>query len=288
MTHSTTYLAPAKINLFLHIIGKLPNGYHALESLFVFANQGDRLQFQPASHLTLEVTGPFHDALTDAAPEHNLVYKAALALQKISGTTKGAKITLEKNIPIAAGLGGGSSDAATTIRSLMALWELDIPEPELYALATSLGADIPSCLYGKACYVEGLGEKLTPITFPKVPLVLVTPPCAISTIWSYQQIRPPYTASLEHFPTAFEDMDGLVQLLSSTQNDMAAAAHSKEPMIHEVLDALATSEGCLLSRLSGSGPTCYGLFENIEAADHAATQLQQEHPDWWSCAVVVG
>ena len=214
------------------------------------------------------------------ANNDNLIYKAALALQRVTATNYGANITLVKNLPIAAGLGGGSSDAAVTLVSLNKLWDLQLTHTELAAIALTLGADVPSCLAAQACWVEGIGEQITPLELPPLYLVIATPPCPISTIWSYQQIRPPYTPTLGGCALHLQTRDDLVEFLKQQHNDLQNAPLS---LVQPTLAALEAT-GPLLSRMSGSGPSCFGIYGDREGAEAAARQIKQTNPSWWVVA----
>lgn len=276
--------APAKVNLFLHVTGRRADGYHLLESLFVFADVADRLQVEACPALELRVVGP-RAPLIPASAE-NLVLKAAQALRAAAPDAghKGARLTLEKNLPVAAGLGGGSADAAAALRLLQRFWQVDIRQAELQALALRLGADVPACLDCRPKLVSGIGEILVPLpALPPFYLVLVNPGISLSTARVF--------AARAGLQDKFSSPDmpridgltpeGLIDMLAARGNDLEAAACALEPEIAAVIAALAGQPGCRISRMSGSGATCFGLFLHAFEAQAAAAQLAGSHPEWW-------
>jgi 4-diphosphocytidyl-2-C-methyl-D-erythritol kinase len=283
-TNTSTRLivrAPAKINLFLHVGEQRDDGYHALESLTVFAETSDILQFAPAPELALKITGPFARKLAGGG---NLVLKAANALATRSGIDiPGVQIALEKNLPVAAGLGGGSADAAATLRGLNVSWGLELPEAELLAIAAEIGSDVPACLFSAPCWMEGRGEKVTRMPpLPRLPLVLVNPGVIVPTAQVFALLnarsgigamRPP--------PTRIESLWELVSYLDQAENDLEAPASQLAPVIEDVLSALDREPGCALAQMSGSGATCFGLFHEQQFAIGAAERIAQDRPDWW-------
>jgi len=253
--------APAKINLYLHITGKRSDGYHLLDSLVAFTEYGDVLEITSSERLELTVTGPFAASLS----EDNLVMRAARLLQEYTGCKKGAQITLHKNIPIGAGLGGGSSDAAAALLGLQKLWGVTLASDKLQELALKLGSDVPVCLLRKTSRVGGIGDEVTPVAmeWDKHWLVLVNPNVPLLTADVYRRFSGPFS-----LPSA------------PPHNDLEAPAIVLLPVVADVLSAIHRS-GCELARMSGSGATCFGLYESEEAAQIAAQNLQQQHPDWW-------
>ncbi len=269
--------ARAKVNLYLHVVGRRADGYHLLDSLAVFPNIGDRLTAEPADDLSLLLKGPFAPGLV-AEPD-NLVLRAARALAQAAGTAPRARMVLEKNLPIASGIGGGSADAAAALRLLARLWRLSLPDAEMRQIAAGLGADVPVCLAQHTAHMGGIGEVLT--TAPLLPecgMVLVNPGVAVSTpaVFRARQagFSPPAT-----LPPAFAGMAELTTFLSGTRNDLEPPARSLAPAIGVVLDAIAQAPGCLLARMSGSGATCFGLFGSAETASAATAGLRR--PGWW-------
>jgi 4-diphosphocytidyl-2-C-methyl-D-erythritol kinase len=270
--------APAKINLFLHVGQKRPDGFHELESLVAFAHAGDELFFTPADRLSLVLEGPFADGLS-AGPD-NLVLKAARALSP----TRGAHIVLMKNLPVASGIGGGSSDAAATLRGLNALWELKIPADDLRQIGATLGSDIPVCVDPVAAWMAGRGEQVTPLVgIPTMPMVLVNPGVPVATGKVFAALRA-RRGTGRPLPEPMKTAEALVAYLNTTINDLEAPAREIAPEVGMVLDALATQDGVRLVRMSGSGATCFALMESHTAAMRAANALRAAHPSWWAAA----
>jgi len=268
-------LAPAKINLNLLVTGTRADGYHLLDSLVVFAGVHDTLTAAPADTITLTISGPFAENL--APTQDNLVLRAAHALAATTGTTAGAALHLEKNLPPASGIGGGSSDAAATIRLLQRLWAIPLPAT-LLPLATSLGADVPVCLNPTPQRMRGIGDILTPApTLPPYGLVLINPGLPVSTADIFRAgpaISPPAT-----WPQAWHSAGAMAASLAASRNDLEPPALALCPPIRAVLDALRAHPTCLLARMSGSGATCFALFPTQEVASEAARALAR--PGWW-------
>ncbi|MDH5749747.1 MAG: 4-(cytidine 5'-diphospho)-2-C-methyl-D-erythritol kinase [Rhodospirillales bacterium] len=274
-----TFAAPAKVNLYLHVTGRRADGFHTLDSLIAFAGVQDKIKVEAAEGLSLAVDGPFADGIPVGAD--NLVLKAALGLKDLAGVTAGAAITLTKRLPVASGLGGGSADAAAVLRALMRLWNVEIGEAALMDLAVGLGADVPMCLRGRAAFAGGIGEELTPApALPEGWLVLVNPLTPVSTPEVFAARQGPYSE-----PARFTETPGniraLAELLAARRNDLTVAAESLEPAIGRVLAALEACPGVLLSRMSGSGATCFGLFGEVTQATQAVMGLIHDHPRWW-------
>lgn len=271
--------ARAKVNLTLEILGRRDDGYHLLESLVVFAELGDRLSFSPAEFFTLDLKGPFAASLPRA--EENLVLRAARGLSALAGGGRGAAILLEKNLPAAGGIGGGSADAAATLAGLCELWDFR-PDPKaLYELALSLGADLPVCLNGKPCLMRGVGEELEAAPgLPDFVLLLVNPGTALPTPEVFAAREGPY-ATPKDWPEAFAGLEDFVAALKQRGNGLEAAAFSLAPEVAEARAALAVLPGCLLARMSGSGATCFGLFAGLEEARAGAEILKEKRPGWW-------
>jgi len=279
MNSVNSVFAPAKVNLYLHVTGRRSDGFHLLDSLVVFAGVGDRITFAPADDLSLTLSGPGAGALS-VEPD-NIVLKAARRLADALGRQPQAAITLEKHLPVAAGIGGGSADAAATLRGLLQLWRADLDEKILFELGLSLGADLPVCLAGRPTQMAGVGEVLTPsVKLPPAWLVLVNPRLALSTPAVFKARSGDFTpaAPLSEPPT---DARHLARLLADRRNDLAPPAMALEPKVGEMLDAIAATDACLLSRMSGSGATCFGLYGDAEGAAAAAAQLTARHPEWW-------
>jgi 4-diphosphocytidyl-2-C-methyl-D-erythritol kinase len=276
-------LAPAKVNLTLRVTGRraagLPHaGYHELDSLVVFAAVGDRLQFRGGRALSLKIEGRFAAALQDE-PD-NLVLRAARLLQEATGTPAGASIVLDKRLPVASGIGGGSADAAAALLGLAELWDLE--GVDLRPLAEKLGADVPVCLASRPCRVAGIGEALTPL--PKLPaatLLLVNPLLPSPTAPVFAARRGNFSQALAPRPDSFTNAAGLASLVREGGNDLTAAAVGLVPAIGEVLRELARLQP-LACAMSGSGATCFALFAEAAEADMAAERLGRERPQWWS------
>ncbi|MBP6011014.1 MAG: 4-(cytidine 5'-diphospho)-2-C-methyl-D-erythritol kinase [Alphaproteobacteria bacterium] len=279
-------LAPAKVNLFLHVGDKRADGYHNLLSLVVFADVGDRLSLKPADELALKLTGPFAHALEG----ENLVVKAARALQtwatQRSHRTRPVELTLEKNLPVASGIGGGSSDAAAALLLLTRYWSLSIKAEELEALGLTLGADVPVCLRAKATLVSGIGEGLKPVdNLPPFWLVLANPGVAVATADIFKAL---IVRSYAHAPSIIaSSARELAMLLDQTGNDLAAPAKALASIIMTAENALVATDGCLIARMSGSGATCFGLYASKESAEAAAKTIAEAHPTWWVSATAV-
>lgn len=273
--------APAKINLTLHITGKRDDGYHELETLVVFAGVFDRVSLEPAERITLAISGPYADALDLQPDQDNIVLRAAWALAAATGSTQGVKITLHKTLPVAAGIGGGSADAAATLRGLCRLWKLSVPEADLMKLAAALGADVPVCLQSRATSVSGIGEILREApALPAAWLVLVNPGVQLSTADVFKARTGTFTQPFPLTETV-RDAHALASALIKRRNDMTAAAVSLAPEVGTALAALGASTNCLLSRMSGSGATCWGLFATEYEARTAARELRMKAPGWW-------
>lgn len=271
--------APAKLNLYLHVVAKRDDGFHDLDSLVVFAGVGDRVTVKEGDGLSLALAGPMARNLQNE-PD-NLVLRAARLLAETFGVPAHAAITLEKVLPIASGIGGGSADAAATLKALIRLWHLKPGESQLSSLALKLGADVPVCLKGKAVFMQGIGEKL--LLAPALPeawLVLVNPAIPLATPPVFKARSGPFSAPAP-FDAPPNDLRDLVRLLRDRKNDLALPAISLVPAIADVKKALEAEKGCLLARMSGSGATCFGIFAGEEEARNAARSLAANQPGWW-------
>lgn len=270
--------APAKLNLYLHVVGRRADGYHLLDSLVAFTEFGDVLRATPAAALTLRVDGPFAAAL-DGEGE-NLVLKAAAALSARCGGG-GASLELTKNLPVAAGLGGGSADAAAALRALLRLWRCTLADAELADMARGLGADVPVCLQRRPAYFGGIGDELAPAPrLPAAAVVLVNPRIPLPTPKVFAARSGPFSAPARFFEPA-ADAAALAALLGARRNDLEPAATGLVPEVAAVLAALAGSPGCRLARMAGSGATCFGLYDNPVAAERAAEWLAGRESGWW-------
>jgi len=278
-----TVAAPAKVNLYLHVTGRRPDGYHLLDSLVAFAGVGDTVEATPADTLSLTIDGPQAGAL--AAEPDNLVLRAARLLAEAAGQEgRGAALRLTKRLPVASGIGGGSADAAAALRALAALWGLALDDPRPMEIAPRLGADVPVCLLGRTVHMGGVGELLTPApALPPVWLVLANPGIPCPTPPVFKARRGPFSDPAP-LTTAPADAQSLATALAARRNDLAEAATALVPEIATVLAELAALPGCLLSRLSGSGATGFGLFAESGAAQRGAAALQAERPGWWVAA----
>ena len=272
--------APAKLNLYLHVVGRRPDGYHLLDSLIAFCDVGDEIIAEPAASLSLSVIGHYATDLA-GAPEDNLVWRAAELIAARAGQRLGAALTLVKNLPVASGIGGGSSDAAATLRALNALWQLELDAATLAALGATLGADVPVCVGARAAWLAGIGDAIEASSpLPSVSALLVNPGIGLPTPVVFKTRRGPFSAPAR-FAQMPSDAVGLAALLGARRNDLTEAAIGLVPAIGEVLDRLATIDGALITRMSGSGATCFALFAGHEAAGAAAAQLRAEQPAWW-------
>jgi 4-diphosphocytidyl-2-C-methyl-D-erythritol kinase len=272
--------APAKINLYLHVTGRRDDGYHLLDSLVAFAEIGDVVSAEPAETLSLRLAGPFAAGLV-AEPD-NLVLRAARALAVEAGVTAGAHLVLEKNLPVASGVGGGSADAAATLRLLCRLWRL-APDPETLArLAAGLGADVPVCLAGHAARMGGIGERLDPPPeLPPCGMVLINPGVAMRTADVFRA-RGGGWSSRAVLPAGWTDVAAMAADLARLHNDLEPAAVSLQPVIADTLATLSEAPGCLLARMSGSGATCFGLFADVGAAERLVSLTRRT--GWWNWA----
>ena len=276
--------APAKVNLFLHVGEPGPDGYHPICSLMTFADVGDVVAVQGAETPEFEVTGPFGHEL--AADDDNLVVRAARALlQRTSGPTPSLRLILDKRLPVAAGLGGGSSDAGATLRLLSEALQLVVQDETLTQIAAALGADGAACLHGEPVVAEGRGERLSPAPdMPVLDAVLVNPRVASSTADVYRTfdaIGAPGGAERPWLPDTFESPEDVAAFLSVCRNDLEAPAISLQPVIGEVLETLADEPETLFARMSGSGATCFALCAGDIEAGGLAERLETMRPDWW-------
>jgi len=269
-----TVLARAKVNLTLHVTGRRGDGYHLLDSLVVFAGIGDRITVTPAPDLSLALAGPCAASLSAT---DNLVLRAA----RLMGGDTGAAIVLEKVLPVAAGLGGGSADAAATVLALAALSGMTLPERD--ALLT-LGADVPACLEGHPLRMQGIGETLTPVCLPDGWLVLANPGVQVLTRAVFARLDRHDHAPMPVRLPALATLGDLAAFLRTMRNDLEPAATLIAPAIGTCREALSAQPGCLMARMSGSGATCYGLFARAPDAAAAAGAIRSAHPGWWVMA----
>jgi 4-diphosphocytidyl-2-C-methyl-D-erythritol kinase len=276
-------VAPAKVNLTLRVLGRRADGYHELESLVAFADVADRLALAPGRGLALEVRGP--NAAQAGAGADNLVLKAANALAGlIPGLTLGA-FALEKKLPVAAGIGGGSTDAAAALRLLARANNLAGDDPRLYAAARATGADVPVCLDPRTRLMRGIGEQLSaPLKLPPLDAVLVNPGVAVATndvFAGWRRVAGPGPSLDAAAMAQLANPKLFLQFLQSQANDLETPAVSLAPVIAEALAALRALPGCAVARMSGSGATCFALMSSAAAATAAAKTMQGKFPDWW-------
>jgi len=278
---AVTRLAPAKINLALHVTGRRDDGYHLLDMLVVFARYGDIIRIEPAEVDSFKVGGPFATGIP--LDGGNLVLKAREALrEETQRSLPPVAIYLEKNLPIASGIGGGSSDAAATLLALDALWGLDLGFERLAAIGLGLGADLPMCLHGAAkgtpLAARGIGEELTPVSgLPALPMLLVNDGTAVATPDVFRALEKRDHPALQLASDA--DIASLCAYLRTTRNDLLPPALKLAPRIGDKLGLLRAS-GSLYAQMSGSGATCYAIYEDMAATERAATRFSVERPDW--------
>ncbi len=270
--------APAKVNLTLHVIGQRADGYHLLDSLVVFVGMGDRVVARSAADLRLSINGPMAASLS--AGDDNLVLRAARFLGG-----GGAAITLTKHLPVASGIGGGSSDAAAALRALCQLWHRPLPEA---ATTVALGADVPVCLGARSRRMRGIGDVLDDVSsLPPVWLVLVNPGVQVPTAAVFADLADKSGSSMPPDLPRFTDAAALAAFLSAQRNDLEAPARRIAPEVGHVLEALAAQKGCLLARMSGSGATCFGLFSGPVPAKAAARDILRSNQGWWVAAAPI-
>jgi len=275
--------APAKVNLYLHITGRRADGYHLVDSLVAFADIGDRVIAEPADGFSLAVNGPEASGLASAGND-NLVLRAARLLAAHLRIAGGAKLRLEKHLPVAAGIGGGSSDAAATLRVLQRLWRVVVDDAKLQALAVGLGADVPACMGGRAVWVGGIGEWIEPAAaLPNAGILLANPRRQLPTASVFGARHGRYGKPGRFAPMP-ADASGLAQILTHRRNDLTEAAIGLIPEIGIVLARLSALPGALLARMSGSGATCFALFADRRAAESARNAITAAEPGWWSAA----
>ena len=278
--------APAKINLTLRVLGRREDGYHRLESLVAFAELADTLTLHPGGDDALDITGPFATACGGA--EENLVLKALRALRERVEGLKAGRLLLEKNIPVAAGLGGGSADAAAALRLLTRANDLEVDDPRLAAAASATGADVPVCLDSRTRIMRGVGDELSaPLDLSPLAALLVNPRVALAT----RDVFAKFTAgqaserSIADVPC---EAGAAIAFLDSYGNDLTSAAVACQPVIAQVIECLLAVPGARLTRMSGSGATCFALFASAGEALEAARRLQAKRKGWWVCPTMVG
>lgn len=275
-----TEIAPAKLNLALHVRARRADGYHELETLFVFACDGDRVSVARAEQPSFTVDGPFAAAVGPA--RDNLVTRAEHAFRQAFAPDACHAVTLDKHLPVASGIGGGSADAAATLRALARLHDVAPDTPRLIAIAAELGADVPACLLGRATFGRGRGDALTRIDgLGDMPALLVNPGVAVSTAAVFARWDGVDRGALAETGTT------LARALAG-RNDLQPPAETVAPVIADVVVRLAACDGVVLARMSGSGATCFALFADVSARDSAAREIAVEAPGWWQCATTIG
>ncbi len=281
---TATEPAPAKVNLYLHVTGRRDDGYHLLDSLIVFADCGDVISVEPSDDLSLSLSGPFANEISELG-ENNLVMRAASTLAAAAGISPRAALTLEKRLPVAAGIGGGSADAAATLRALGRFWNLKIDDDAVRRLALGLGADIPACLWSRPVAASGIGDLVVGFEgdWPTLHMVLANPRKPLATAKVFASRAGGFGKAVPILETP-ANLEALVSALMRRRNDLEAAACELEPSVTQVLGALSEQPGCHLARMSGSGATCFGLFNDASAADRAAQELASRQPNWWVVA----
>lgn len=281
------HLAHAKINLTLHLTGKRYDGYHLLESLMSFATLHDIVTVEKADTLQLVISGPFATALSHDK-DQNILLKTAMLLAEKAGIQPNVHITLHKAIPIGAGIGGGSADAAALLHLLYRLWELSFTAKEMQELALQIGADVPVCYGQETALVSGIGERISPLPFPfHIPAVLINPLQSLSTIAVFKQGVTHFSTAEnhQHIPT---ELNEFIHWMATKNNDLQPAAIQLMPVISDIITALKNQQNCLLARMSGSGATCFGLFKTEKEASEAANTLRKNHPNWWIQETIIG
>ncbi|MCD8562949.1 MAG: 4-(cytidine 5'-diphospho)-2-C-methyl-D-erythritol kinase [Alphaproteobacteria bacterium] len=279
--------APAKINLMLHVTGLRDDGYHTLESLAAFADIGDTVTIRPATEFSFDITGPQAKAFTakerDASPHSsNLAVKAAWLAAREFQKNLHVAITLEKELPLASGIGGGTADAAAVLWGLMEFWHVSQTPDNGRRFMRELGADFPVCFLCKPAWMGGAGENLQTLELPEIPILLVNPLQACPTRDVFMHRQGPYSAPLgDNIPASLSHPKDLLSFLRTSRNDLTQSASGIIPEISNTLNALEYKTGCLLARMSGSGATCFGLFDTIENAQAASDTIARENPDWW-------
>ena len=280
--------ARAKVNLTLRVNGRRADGFHDLESVVAFADCADRLTLSPGSNLDLKMSGPLAQACGETSD--NLVLKAARLLAERVPDMKAGSFSLDKALPVAAGIGGGSADAAAALRLLSQLNGLALDDPRIIEVAQLTGADVPVCVNSLGCVMTGVGETLQPLSLPTMPCVMVNPgvPVATKDVFKALGLRngellvgATDVLLQDHWPDAKASLEDWVEALAASSNDLEAPAMRVQPVIGEVIAALNATNGAWLARMSGSGATCFAIYENTAEAGRAAEKLRRDHPGWW-------
>ena len=283
-----SYQARAKVNLTLQVYGRRTDGFHDLESVVAFADCADRLTLTPGSDLDLKMSGPLAQACGDTSD--NLVLKAARLLAERVPDMKAGSFSLDKALPVAAGIGGGSADAAAALRLLSQLNGLALDDPRIVEVAKLTGADVPVCVNSLGCVMTGVGETLQPLSLPTMPCVMVNPgvPVATKDVFKALGLRngellvgATDVLLQDRWPDAKASLEDWVEALAASSNDLEAPAMRVQPVIGKVIAALNATNGAWLARMSGSGATCFAIYENTAEAGRAAEKLRRDHPGWW-------
>jgi 4-diphosphocytidyl-2-C-methyl-D-erythritol kinase len=279
----------AKVNLTLRVVGRRTDGYHDLESVVAFADCADKLTLTPGPELALKMVGPLATACGEVSD--NLVLKAARLLGEVVPGLKTGAFVLDKFLPVAAGIGGGSADAAAALRLLARLNNLSLDDERMQEVALEVGADVPVCLASRACDMTGVGEKLMPLSPPKMPSVLVNPCVTVATkdVFAALGLRhgellvgaADVMTEASSWPEEGGSLEEWVEALAAGTNDLEEPAMRIQPAIGEVIAALNATSGAWLARMSGSGATCFALYENTAEARRAADEVRSQHPSWW-------
>lgn len=278
--------APAKINLYLHVLQKLSNGYHALDSLMSFADIGDEIIISPSPSFQFKVSGPMAGAFSARDLDHgpqssNLVVKAAWRLARLAERTPNVCVELVKVLPLGAGIGGGSSDAAAVIWGLCGLWDIPRDADFVQELLASLGADVPVCFAACNARIRGVGDVLEDApALPEMPIVLVYPGKPCSTVDVFQRFNGEMREPIA-LPRSLSDFRAAIKFLRRTDNALLMASIGVVPEIENILTQMGAHDGCAIARMSGSGSCCFGLFSSESEAMSAASDLSRENPDWW-------
>ncbi len=281
MDEQTVVLAPAKLNLALHVTGRRADGYHLIDSLVAFTRFGDRVTISPSDEDRFEMTGPYAAGLPP--DDGNLALRALKAMRAEFARTEPVSIVLEKNLPVASGVGGGSSDAAAVMRGLAAIWHLPIDQQRLARIGIGFGADVPMCLAARPLIARGIGEEISPVEgFPSLGIVMVNPGVGVSTAAVFAALASRDGTPLPPLPSHI-DFHTLCNWLETTRNDLEAPARALQPAINGALSALKKA-GAHFVRMSGSGATCFGLFESGNLAKRAASEIRKRKPDWFVAA----
>lgn len=278
----------AKVNLSLRVVGRRADGYHDLESVVAFADCADRLTLEPGGELRLATTGPLAAACGETSD--NLVFKAAKLLADAVPNLKLGAFALDKVLPVAAGIGGGSADAAAALRLLARLNNLSLDDPRLQEVALATGADVPVCLFSRACDMTGVGEQLLPLALPSMPCVMVNPRVPVATKDVFRElglrngellVGATDVLEASAWPEQGGSIADWVDVLETVANDLEAPALRIEPVIGDVLEVLRNSAGVKLARMSGSGATCFAIYGVPAEAHAAAENIRRDHPGWW-------